>query len=154
MTLAKPYPDIIIDQMQQDDLEQVMAIEKEAFLDPWHISFFKRELRKSKKHVQLYVARLNNEVIGYIVYYIFSGEGHIMNIAVAAKYRRQGVAKYLIASALENVQKHAADEVFLEVAVSNTPALQLYRHFGFEVFGIRKKYYSNGDNAYVLRKEI
>ena len=139
--------------MQKEDLSQVMGIEKEAFPDPWHVSFFKRGLRKRKSHTHYHVARLNNEVIGYIVYYIYSGEAHIMNIAVASEYRRRGVAKFLLASALEITRKHEVEQVFLEVAVSNTAALHLYRQFGFEVFGTRKRYYRTGEDAYVLLKE-
>ncbi|MDE0089507.1 MAG: ribosomal protein S18-alanine N-acetyltransferase [Candidatus Poribacteria bacterium] len=154
MTIEKPYPEIIFEQMQQKDLEQVMVIEKESFPDPWSESFFKKELRKRKKYTHLYIARLNNEVIGYIVFYIFRCEGHILNIAVASEYRRRGVAKYLLASALEIVRKNAGKEIFLEVSVNNIAAQGLYRQFGFEVYGIRKRYYSNGEDAYVLRKEI
>ena len=154
MTIEKPYPEIIFEQMQQKDLEQVMVIEKESFPDPWSESFFKKELRKRKKYTHLYIARLNNKVIGYIVFYIFRCEGHILNIAVASEYRRRGVAKYLLASALEIVRKNAGEQVFLEVSVNNTAARGLYRQFGFEVYGIRKRYYSNGEDAYVLRKEV
>lgn len=154
MTIEKPYPEITFEQMQQKDLEQVMAIEKEAFPDPWSKSFFKQELRKRKTYIHLYIARLNNEVVGYIIFYIFRSEGHILNIAVAAEYRRHGVAKYLLASALEVVRKNAGEEVFLEVSVKNTAAQELYKQFGFEVYGIRKRYYSNGEDAYVLRKEV
>ena len=154
MTIEKPYPEIIFEQMQQKDLEQVMKIEKEAFPDPWSESFFKQELRKRKTYAHLYITRLNNQVIGYIVFNVFRCEGHILNIAVASEYRRCGVAKYLLASALEIVQKNAGEEVFLEVSVNNTAAQGLYRQFGFEVYGIRKRYYSNGEDAYVLRKEV
>ena len=152
MTIEKPFADIIFEQMQQEDLQHVMAIEQESFSDPWHVSSFKDELRKTRTH--LYVARLNNEVIGYIVLCIFSGEAHIMNIAVASTYRRRGVAKYLLTSALEIVRKNEASEVFLEVAVDNIAARELYRQFGFEVYGIRKNYYGRGEDAYALRKEV
>ncbi len=155
MKVEKPFPEIIFEQMQQKDLEQVMAIEKAAFPDdPWHVSFFKRELHKRKTYTHLYVARLNNRVIGYIVFYIFCGEGQIMNIAVASEYRRRGVATYLLASALEIAQKNRGREIFLEVAVNNTAARGLYKQFGFEVYGTRKRYYHNGEDAYILRKEI
>ena len=152
MTITKPFPDLQFERMQQEDLQQVMAIEKEAFPDPWHISFFKRVLRPEKKHTHLYVARLKNEVIGYIVLYINCGEAHIMNIAVASEYRRRGVAKYLFASVLEIAQKNEVDEVFLEVAVKNRAARRLYKHFGFEVCGIRKRYYPNGGRCLCLTK--
>lgn len=154
MITRKPFRDILFQHMEQEDLRQVMAIEKEAFPDPWHISFFKRELRSRKKHTHCYVAKINNNVIGYIVFYIFCGEGHIMNIAVDSAFRRQGVARYLISSALEIVRRQSGNEVYLEVAANNTPAKQLYRQLGFKIYGIRKKYYRNGEDAYILRKEV
>lgn len=154
MTTVKPIPELLFECMQQDDLQQVMTIENESFPDPWHISFFRRSLHPRKKNMHLYVARLNNKVIGYVVFYINCGEAHIMNIAVTSEYRRRGVAKYLLASALNIVQQHKVNEIFLEVAVKNTAARQLYKHFGFEVYGIRKRYYPNGGDAYVLRKEV
>ena len=154
MKIEKPFPEIIFEQMQQEDLQQVMSIEKEAFPDPWHISTFKREIRARKKHAYFYVARLPDKVIGFIVFHIFHGEGHIMNIAVGSEYRRRGVAKYLLASALEIIRQNEGEEVFLEVAVNNTAARGLYKQFGFEVYGTRKRYYSNGEDAYVLRKVV
>ena len=154
MAIIKPIPEIQIERMQREDLQQVMTIEKEAFPDPWHKSFFKRQLKKRKKHSYLYVAKLQNKVIGYIVFYVFSGEGHIHNIAVDTAYRRRGIGKYLLESALEIMKKNGVDEVYLEVSVRNTAALELYRKYQFQVFGVRKRYYSNGDDAYVLRKEM
>lgn len=103
--------------------------------------------------MHLYVGRLEEKVIGYVVFYLNFDEGHIMNIAVAADYRRRGVGRYLLASALEII-KESATEVFLEVAVNNSAALELYREFGFEIYGKRKRYYRGGGDAYVMRKEM
>ena len=154
MTIIKPIPEVQIERMQHEDLQHVMAIEKEAFPDPWHESFFKRELTKKRKNAYLYVAKLHKKVIGFIVFYIFNGEGHIHNFAVDTGYRRRGIGKYLLESALQIIEKNGVDEVFLEVSVKNTAALELYKKYHFQVFGVRKRYYSNGDDAYVLRKEM
>lgn len=131
-----------------------MEIEEEAFPDPWHVSFFKRYLDPRRKHMHLYVARLQEKIIGYVVFYLNFGEVQIMNIAVAMDHRRQGVAKYLLTFTLEFIETNDAEVVFLEVSVNNSAALHLYRQFGFEVFGQRKRYYSDGSDAYVMRKEI
>ena len=152
MTIIKPNPEIQFKRMQHDDLRQVITIEKEAFPDPWHVSFFKRELQKRKKHTYLYVAKLHDKVIGFIVFYVFSREGHIHNIAVDTAYRRRGIGKYLLESALEIIAKNTVDEVFLEVSVSNTAALALYKKYQFQVLDVRKRYYSNGDGCLCLTK--
>ncbi|MYB65263.1 ribosomal-protein-alanine N-acetyltransferase, partial [Candidatus Poribacteria bacterium] len=95
-----------------------------------------------------------DKVIGYIVFYVFSGEGHILNIAIDTGYRRRGIGKYLLEFALEIIKKNDVEEVYLEVSVKNTAALELYKKYQFQVFGVRKRYYSNGDDAYVLCKEM
>ena len=40
----------------------------------------------------------------------------------------------------------------LEVNVENTPAIKLYEKFGFKNLGIRKKYYNNTTDAYIMTK--
>lgn len=154
MIIDKPLPDIHIEQMQYEDLKQVMEIEKDSFPDPWHISFYKRQLHPRNKNSHLFVARLKNEVVGYVVFYINCDEAHIMNIAVAAEHRRQGVARYLLTYALEIIKENVSETIYLEVAVNNSAACHLYRQFGFEVYGRRKRYYRNGGDAYVMRKHL
>ena len=75
-----------------------------------------------------------------------------MNIAVATEYRRRGVARFLLASALEVVSDNAGEVIFLEVGVDNGAARELYKQFGFEIYGVRKRYYSGGGDAYTMRK--
>ena len=41
-------------------------------------------------------------------------------------------------------------DVTLEVRVSNEPAIALYRSFGFEEAGIRKRYYGDGEDALIM----
>ncbi len=154
MKIEKPFPGIVFDRMGQEDLEQVMLIENASFPKPWHVSFFERQLRYSKKSTFCYVARLNDEVLGYIVFYIVCDEAHIMNIAVDPDFRQQGVGRYLLASVLDFVRKQSGKEVYLEVAVNNSAARHLYRQFGFEVCGVLKRYYSDGEDAYIMRKGL
>ena len=40
----------------------------------------------------------------------------------------------------------------LEVNVTNEPAIRLYKKFGFKNLGIRKKYYNNSQDAYIMTK--
>lgn len=155
MHIEKPFPELTFERMQLCDLEQVLAIEQEVFpTEPWDISIFQSYLQDGKEGFHLYVARLNDAIIGYIVFWVCYDEAHILNIAVTDPYRRRGVATYLLGSALEIIQGATACEVFLEVAMNNVPARKLYHRFGFQPCGIRKEYYSNGEDAYVLRKIV
>ncbi len=141
--------------MLMDDLQQVLAIENQCFDDPWSATYFKMSLKRPRSSEYFYIARRAQTVVGYIIFYILHEEAQILNIAVLPACQRQGIGKYLLASALEIIQEtDGTREVFLEVAVSNLPAQYLYRQFGFRICGIRKNYYGRYKDAYVLRKGV
>ncbi len=154
MKIEKPFPGIVFDRMGQEDLEQVMLIENASFPKPWRVSFFERQLRYPQKSTFCYVARLKDEVLGYIVFNFVCDEAHILNIAVDPDLRQQGVGRYLLASALDFVRKQSGTMVYLEVGVNNSAAQHLYGQFGFEVCGVLKRYYSDGEDAYIMRKVL
>ena len=76
------------------------------------------------------------------------GEREILNLAVDASYRRQGVARAL----LEHELAGARGEWFLEVRESNTAALNLYRSCGFQAVGRREGYYSEPCEAGIVMR--
>ena len=138
--------------MRLCDLQVVQKIENECFENPWSETYYTLSLKRPRSYEYFYVARHENTIVGYIVFSILHEEAHILNLAVPIACRRQGIAKYLLASALNMIQTHHGREVFLEVAVSNLPAQYLYRRFGFRICGIRKNYYGRAKDAYVFRK--
>ncbi len=152
MTTQKPLQHLIFEPMCLSDLQQVLEIENECFEDPWSEIYFTLSLKRPRSYEYFYVARCENTVMGYIVFAVLYEEAHILNIAVPTAYQRQGIGKYLLASALDKIQTLDGWEVFLEVAVSNLPAQYLYRQFGFRICGIRKNYYGRHKDAYVFRK--
>ena len=152
MTTQKPLQHLIFEPMCLSDLQQVLEIENECFEDPWSEIYFTLSLKRPRSYEYFYVARCENTVMGYIVFAVLYEEAHILNIAVPTAYQRQGIGKYLLASALDKIQTLDGREVFLEVAVSNLPAQYLYRQFGFRICGIRKNYYGRHKDAYVFRK--
>lgn len=132
---------MIITQMQKEHLSAVMKIERDSFTHPWSEHSFVSELENPKSYA--FVAIDNDEVIGFAVLSVVLDEGSLLDIAVDKSHRRKGVAKKLF----EAVQKVAEDNklsfITLEVRVSGTPAISLYKAMGFEQVAIRKNYYSN-----------
>ena len=145
---------LIFESMHLRDLERVLEIENECFENPWSHTYFTLSLKCPRSYEHFYVARHENIVVGYIVFSILHKEAHILNLAVPPAHRKQGIGKYLLASALKIIQAHDGQIVFLEVSVSNLPAQYLYRQFGFRICGIRKNYYGRYKDAYVLRKGV
>jgi ribosomal protein S18 acetylase RimI-like enzyme len=76
------------------------------------------------------------------------GEHEILNLAVAARYRRRGLAGCLIRSALERLK----GDIYLEVRESNVPAVTLYKSFGFEPVSTRPGYYSDPREPAIVLK--
>ena len=154
MTARNLLQELTFEPMHLDDLQQVLDIENQCFENPWSNTYFTISLKRPRSYERFYVARRENTVVGYIVFNMLHEEAHILNIAVPPACQRQGIGKYLLASALEMIQADNGREVFLEVAVSNLPAQYLYRQFGFRICGIRKNYYGRYKDAYVFRKGV
>ena len=70
------------------------------------------------------------------------------------EYRRMAIGQGLVESALSALSSLSADECFLEVRVSNDPAIELYRKLGFEATRTIARYYYDGSDAYVMTKAI
>jgi ribosomal-protein-alanine N-acetyltransferase len=43
---------------------------------------------------------------------------------------------------------------YLEVRTNNTAAISMYEKYGYDILYTRKKYYIDGDDAYVMHKEL
>ena len=152
MATENPFLNLTFEPMRSCDLQAVLKIENECFENPWSETYYTLSLKRPRSYEHFYVARHKDTIVGYIVFSILHEEAHILNLAVPVAYRRQGIAKYLLTSALKMIHAQNGRQVFLEVAVSNLPAQYLYRQFGFRICGIRKNYYGRSKDAYVFRK--
>lgn len=81
-------------------------------------------------------------------------KGHIVSIAVLPEYRRRGIAHSLLSNALKNLSEYGIGECYLEVRVSNNPAIQLYKNLGFTTSRQINGYYRDGEDAYLMVKSM
>jgi ribosomal-protein-alanine N-acetyltransferase len=91
------------------------------------------------------------------VWFPLPDEAELLNIGVASAYQRQGVARALLTDMLTTAKVQSRQRVFLEVRVSNIPAIELYCRTGFAVAGERRNYYKNAqgsENALVMVCEL
>ena len=135
------------------DIDEVMAIERAAFASPWSRQFFLEELQAT--HARSVLCQRDGKPIGYVIYWELPGELDIHNVAVHPRFRRQGVARAMLADIIEGATKRGFRRMTLEVRKSNDPAQTLYRSLGFEICGLRKGYYSdNGEDAWVMERKL
>jgi ribosomal-protein-alanine N-acetyltransferase len=111
------------------------------------------------------IAEQNGEVVSYIMCRIEMGlsnlglsglikKGHIVSVAVTPEHRRKGVGEAIVGNAMEAMKLYNAKQCYLEVRVTNEPAIELYKKLGFEVTRTIKGYYADGEDAYVMTKKL
>ena len=135
--------------MKPADVDQVYKLETDLFEDPWPRASFLMDLKRTHT-AHAYVLAQEDIVIAYSVCWYFARELHIGNLAVARQHQRQGYGSMI----LSNVLAEFSDSryIYLEVRISNNPAINLYNKFGFEELYRRKSYYRNGEDALILVK--
>ena len=80
---------------------------------------------------------------------------HITNIVTKKTCRKQGIANKMLQELLELTKKEEEiNEITLEVNVNNIEAKKLYEKYGFNIVGLRKKYYNNTEDAVIMTKKL
>jgi len=157
--------------MRVGDIPAVMEIERCSFLSPWPESAYRYELRYGATS-QFYVLqprrpasppptwrdRLRDAlhrqepppVLGYVGLRLRGGDAHISTIAVHPDWRGRGLGLLLLLTAVEKALLCGALRMTLEVRPSNRVARRLYAKVGFVQTGLRRAYYRDGEDAWVM----
>lgn len=144
---------ITVERMTEADVCEIASLEKQCFAVPWSEKSFRDEM-KNKLAVYL-VAKQDGRCIGYAGFWNVSGEGGITNVAVLPEYRRIGVGSRLIKKMIDTARGLNLEMLTLEVRKSNISAQGLYKKYGFDIIGERKRYYSdNGEDAWIMTKSL
>ncbi len=143
---------VFIRRMREEDLPEVLAIERLCFSNPWSRETFQGEIQNRAISFPLVVIhREEKRIVGYVVFWQVGDEAQINNVAVHPDYRGRGYGELAMRYVLERLRENRVHFVSLEVRVSNQPAISLYRKLGFTILGVRKNYYTRPDeDAYVM----
>lgn len=135
---------IVFTKAGKNYINDIAEIEKECFSTPWPKSSFEKDICKNKFAV--YIVAVDDEtgkVVGYGGMWHVVNEGHITNIAVSEKYRRQGIGAGIIDAFEKICEENEMIGMTLEVRRGNQEAMGLYRKKGFRISGIRPEYYND-----------
>ena len=150
---------IAIDRMYPKDLDEIVRLEKESFSDPWPKKGFEVQLADGISI--MLTARLeapasaSGEIIGYICAYQIFEELQLASVAIKETFRRQGIARRLIAEMIRLGRQGGAREIWLDVRESNAAARRLYEALGFSEVYRRKNYYRKPkEDALVLFRPV
>jgi ribosomal-protein-alanine N-acetyltransferase len=126
----------------------ILEIEKSSFPSPWGLNAFAEEINRPISH---FWALLVGEALeGYICFWTFSGEAHLMKIAVHPEVRGKGFGRYLLSKMIELGRSMAVQTVWLEVRPSNAVARGLYTKMGFRETGRRPRYYRDTNEEAIV----
>ena len=136
--------------MRRRHVRGVLRIEQQVYPRPWTMSLFLSELalRSSRAY---FVARIGRDVVGYGGLMMSADDGHITTLAVDPRWQRHQIGTRLLLVLTREAIAREARSLTLEVRLSNRPAQELYRRFGFAPVGVRKNYYAEtNEDALVM----
>ncbi len=163
-----------VEPMQMGDIQEVTAIERLSFPTPWPMGAYRFEIRRNPRAYYFVVrpqegraaqcekprrgllARFRSAdqrlpMVGYGGFWCSAREAHISTIAVHPHLRRKGIGQLILMAMIEKARSLGVDHITLEVRASNLVAQSLYRKYGFQVVGRKRRYYSdNNEDAVVM----
>jgi len=131
-----------IDAMRERDVADVAAMDESTRMNEDHL---RTELARA--WARTWVAREQDDVVGYILTWHVADELHVMNVATRADRRRRGIGSALMREAIAYARGRQVKHILLEVRRSNAAAIALYRAFGFFAMGVRARYYPDDEDA-------
>jgi ribosomal-protein-alanine N-acetyltransferase len=144
---------MILREMTYDDLSTIAALEAELFKEPWTQADFQRELDENE-FANYYIAEIDGEIAGYFGLWLLFDQAQITTIGTAKKFQRQHVASFMMEAIDQMCVENECEFLSLEVRISNIPAQNLYKKFGLEIVSVRKDYYSDHEDAYLMVKAV
>src|SRR6185369_981580 len=143
-------PTVEITPMRRRHLRAVLRIEQQVYPRPWSTSLFLSELalRSTRAYI---VARVGRELVGYAGLMMTLDDGHVTTIAVDPEWHQNKIGTRLLLWLAREGIARGAKSLTLEVRMTNSPAQDMYKKFGFVPVGVRKNYYQEvNEDAIVM----
>lgn len=162
-TALRKVGDYVIRHCEASDLQAVIDINMAALPEHYSDYFFESILRELPEAFIL--AEMNGKIVGYIMCKLefgfsnfhklgFVKKGHVVSVAVLEEHRGKSLGKALMVEGINGVMHRKADEIYLEVRVSNTSAIKMYQKLRFEIKSRLRSYYRDGEDAYLMALEL
>jgi ribosomal-protein-alanine N-acetyltransferase len=154
----------VIRKFRPEDLDAVWHVNAVSLPEHYPPSFY---LAIHEANPDLFlVSCVGEKIVGYAMGRVertplwtalFGGakkRGHVISIAVLSEWRRRGIGSALMVELLKGFKRVGCEEAFLEVRVSNKPAIRLYEKLGFRRVDILRGYYKDGEDAYLMTLDL
>lgn len=144
--------ELVIDEAEVWDIKDITLIENNSFTNCWT----EEELNKAfmSKLNNIFVARMDGAVVGFIIAENNIDEINISKVAVDKNYRNHGIGSQLVEAVEKFTKEKNIDCVSLEVSENNFTAKTLYEKLGYNKRRVRKGYYRDGSDAIEMVKKV
>ena len=139
--------------MEEKDLYAINEIEKICFVAPWGKSDILTEMNDNP-YATLLVVEVNSQPVGFADFWVTFDSATICQIAIHPKFQRNQLGSALMEEILKECMAKKVRHLTLEVRRSNEKGINFYQKFGFNTVLIKEKYYSNGEDALYMVKEV
>lgn len=141
---------MIIEKLKEEEIDQLLAIEKENFESPWTYEMFSQDLKRGED-AEILVLKDEDKVIGYYdIWYMFDN-ADLVNIAIKKEYQGKKLGEYLLKDCIKRCIRRNVEFLHLEVNVKNTKAINLYKKFEFVEVRRRIGYYDGVDGIDMVK---
>ena len=130
--------------MTENDLQQVLELQRELAFQDWNEKQFLSEIRAS--YAYCVVCENEGSLLGYAIFHLLGPDSELLSIATRTSEQRKGIGSQLLKAGLDKLTE-SGDQCFLEVRDGNAKARAFYEKHGFKLYSVRKKYYSDGEDA-------
>ena len=139
--------------MDHSDLKEAYEIEKQTNPSPWSKENFFSSYEVGHKSL---VCRINNVIVGFIIFSVINKEIHLLNIAVHTEHQKKGIGSLLMETMLKQASVMGVLKVYLEVRSKNEKAILFYKKYNFVKDAVRVNYYTgkNSDDAVLMSLAI
>ncbi len=134
---------VLVEKFTLSDLNLIKDSLQTDFDDFWNYNILEKELQNNSS---IYLCcKLNSEIVGFAGISIILDTAELNNIVIKKDKRGNGYSSLLLDSLIKIVKSRDCKIFNLEVASTNTIAINLYKKFGFKQVGMRPKYYDGID---------
>lgn len=136
-----------------EDIPALQRLDSLCGLNPWTPETYKGLILNDACEVALWYDGI--VISAFCAVRQLKPELELLKIAVDPERQGEGIGTDLLRDVLTTAAAAGCSECFLEVRWSNQRAISFYVREGFEMVGIRRKYYRNPvEDARVMRKRL
>lgn len=157
------HPKAFLRRARGQDFETLYAIDQACYSPS--IAYTRGELRwyLSLPGAECIVAELTTKtaralqarsIAGFVVSVSGVTHGHLVTMDVLEMHRRKGVASALLRRVESKMKRSGIQDVWLETATNNEPAIAFWKKHGYRTRGVIANYYPSGVDAYVMSKPL